>query len=329
MRVDGCQPQDAASRRLRRAIGPHGTLGAMRSVASSPSSSNEAGSAWPGLALPPSFDMDLFLVSEGLRVLGKWEGVAKDRLEASLGRLRGLGLAFAVLEGFTGEDVNVFFGPDAQLVERGVLSEQRQRAARRIQDCVAFSGEVGRLLGYPPCCVEAFVQGPQQDVPALARLGGSLAREAPAMLDFFPRSFAPVGFVPCDLDCRAALAHGERVARALESVHGVRREALEDALRGIVLWSSGPHFVVFRDVAEVSSQRFSYSGVVTPADHEGYAALPFLRDEVLRTRRRAADLRRGRTMERRPGGWVALASDGEEVFRGPEELDGRFFHFGA
>lgn len=329
MRVDGCQPQDAASRRLRRAIGPHGTLGAMRSVASSPSSSNEAGSAWPGLALPPSFDMDLFLVSEGLRVLGKWEGVQKDRLDPALERLRGLGLVFTVLEGFTGHDVNVFFGPDAELVERGASSEQQQRAARRIEDCATFSAEVGRLLGYPPCCVEAFVNGPQQDVPALSRLGGSLERMAPTMLDFFPRSFAPVGFVPCDLGCPAALAHGERVARALADVYGIGRDSLEHALRGVVLWSSGPHFVLFRDVAEVSPRRFTYAGVVTPADDDAFAAVLFLREEVLRTRRRAADLRRGRTMERRPAGWVALSPDGEEVFHGPEELDGRFFRFGA
>lgn len=248
---------------------------------------------WPHLALPPDFDMDVFLVERGLRELGKWEGVPDESLQARRSHLAALGLASRVVPGPPSGVSVVFFSASEATLDDAERLEVEYRATRSYADRAPSSRELGRLLGYPACCVEVWATGPQHDEGALARLDARVDDPAPALLNFFPRHFAPVGFVPCHLRCGEALRHGRRVANALERAHAIDLAALEEALRGVVLWLSGPLFVLFRGVEELDTRGFRFASVVSPLDSPAFPDIPEIRDQVTFLRALAEELRRG------------------------------------
>lgn len=269
--------------------------------------------AWPGLALPADFDMDLFLVTAGLRDLGKWEGIGDERLPAELARLERAGLDSRAVPGPSQGESVVFFARDEATLEFAERLELAYRKTRRFEDRAPVSRELGRLLGYPACCVEAWAVGPQEDEPAIERLGATLGRPLDPRMNFFPRSFSPVGFLPCDVGCAAALAQSERVLGAMHTHLGVRRDDVVDALRGVVLWRSGPLFVLFRGVTELAADGFAYRGVVTPVDLPSFPDVPRARAAIDELRALAASFRSGSRLRVEDDGVAAYASDGTRV----------------
>lgn len=106
--------------------------------------------------------------------------------------------------------------------------------------------ELGRLLGYPRCCVDAFVSTP---VP---RKNGALHQAAArASSAFQPRLnvldlgiFHFVSWIPCAFDCALSLAYADRVAERVARVDAAFAKAIDAAL--------GAHRWVLSDEVQLS-----------------------------------------------------------------------------
>jgi len=111
------------------------------------------------------------------------------------------------------------------LVELGeMLADHRRRMAGWAETDPRFAASLGRVLGYPACCLDNYVRNlaggaPCEDALA-ARLAAGVARgEEPDEAVFFAS-----GFLPCSPDCAAARALGARIREAL-AAHGPEVEA--------------------------------------------------------------------------------------------------------
>ncbi len=136
--------------------------------------------------------------------------------------------------------------------EAAVLPDGSRRAPDA--DVRAAHREVGRLLGYPPCCVEGFLGRLERGVEV--RPDGSKAAERVvaaevawrraschyARLNFLlPRRRALVPFEPCAFDCDAALKYADALWLALQARDPADAAALEGALIDeITLGLDGP-----------------------------------------------------------------------------------------
>jgi len=93
--------------------------------------------------------------------------------------------------------------------------------------------ELGRLLGYPRCCVEAFVESakvrknPDTIRAALSRTGGSISPRL-NVLDL--AVFHWVSWYPCAFDCSLSLRYAETVAGIVAAREPTFAGAIESAL---------------------------------------------------------------------------------------------------
>jgi hypothetical protein len=107
--------------------------------------------------------------------------------------------------------------------------------------------ELGRLLGYPRCCVEAFVSAPQprRNMDLLAATAGRtdgllLARLNVADLHVFHY----VSWTPCSFACSWSARYADRIAALLDKRHADFRRRIDDAL--------GAHRLVLHDDVQIS-----------------------------------------------------------------------------
>jgi len=107
---------------------------------------------------------------------------------------------------------------------------------------------LGRALGYPDCCVRAFLDRLRRGVTR--RSGGGDANEdfvaaedaakastrflAPLNNLLFDRQFRLVSFYPCRFDCDAGLAYAVAVRRALEASDAAGARRIVDGLAGAI-----------------------------------------------------------------------------------------------
>lgn len=127
---------------------------------------------------------------------------------------------------FVARDASVL--EEAIRIEEGLVRPRSERAADVLS--------MGRLLGYPDCCVRAFADHPEQnDATWFARLSrmheGSLLPEqnwASAELRLFSH-------FPCGPRCEATLAHARRSLKALFEVSPGYASMLERALRSVAI----------------------------------------------------------------------------------------------
>ncbi len=141
-------------------------------------------------------------------------------------------------EAVSGDDVfrTVLIGRDPAQVTRAV-------------DCEADRDdrELGRLLGYPRCCVEAFVAAPfpRRNVDLLvASANRTTARFAPRLniVDF--AVFHHISWTPCSFGCGLSLRYADAVAALLDRRHPGFRVQIDDAL--------GAHRLVLAEDVQVS-----------------------------------------------------------------------------
>lgn len=108
----------------------------------------------------------------------------------------------------------VFFGRDRALVREAVALESRPE----------HDAALGRLLGYPTCCIDAYDAAPlPRDNLAVfdaahARTGDRPANGRLNCLDW--GVFHWISWLPCSFDCAASLAHARSVARIVRERHG-------------------------------------------------------------------------------------------------------------
>lgn len=136
----------------------------------------------------------------------------------------------------------VYVGATPEAARAARDAEQAMIAACARGEAVtpAQNAALGRALGYPECCVAAFV--PHCDVPnatlrfeALRRTG---AKAFAVLNDLDPRRALVSHFV-CRYDCPASLRHAHAVLDAVAAVDAPRAAELARALAGLV--------VLFRD----------------------------------------------------------------------------------
>ncbi len=281
-----------------------------------------------GLPVPWDFEMDRFTVLAGLRDLGKHDEVPDAELDETCARLERHGLHTRAIAGPGRGASVVYFARRAAALEEVYNLERAQRsrrsAARRARAC----RKLGTLLGYPSCCVQAFVESSRQDdADAIFRLPGGLSCAAPALMNFFPKGATPTGFVPCSFECEAAAKHAEAVATAMGELHGVDAAQIASALAGAVLWWSEQHFLLFHEVEILGDDSFSFAGVSASTGLLRLQDLPAHRRPSMHLRALAYGISRGDRLHLSDEGLVSYVGD-EEVFEHEEqELRHQLFVF--
>lgn len=102
------------------------------------------------------------------------------------------------------------------------------RDAGRVAEAVRCEGapdhdrELGRLLGYPRCCVEAYLEvpPPRRNVDVLARARGASRRFAPRLNVLDLAVFHYVSWLPCSFSCALSATFADAVAHHIAQRHG-------------------------------------------------------------------------------------------------------------
>lgn len=140
-------------------------------------------------------------------------------------------------------------------------------------DPSAAAREVGELMGYPACCVEAFSELANRSNNSRNRYA-TAARTPPGRwpweLDNFFVMLVP--FFPCRYDCDRALGYARAALAELEKAHPGAREGLERLLSRPVLYFSHQQMLVFDGICR--DGMVEYSGVeVVPDTPPGFRRL--------------------------------------------------------
>ncbi|AKF03223.1 DUF483 domain-containing protein [Sandaracinus amylolyticus] len=97
---------------------------------------------------------------------------------------------------------------------------RRAEAAAAIEAEPEHDVELGKLLGYPRCCVEAYLAAPppRENLDVLARAAHGVGHARLNVLDL--AVFHYVSWIPCSLTCSLSLAYADAVATHIAKRHG-------------------------------------------------------------------------------------------------------------
>lgn len=106
------------------------------------------------------------------------------------------------------------------------------------------SGRIGELLGYPPCCVEAWLSGLNSPTSSRGPAGIYLDAWQRTEGRFDPRlnrlgaGLQAISHRPCRYDCAASIDLADRTLAVMEATRpGLRDRFLSDAAQAVVVWS--------------------------------------------------------------------------------------------
>lgn len=164
----------------------------------------QPGAIWP-------FDPEAVALELGLRDVLKREHLPPLLLAAERDRFQRRGWATAMA------GASLFVGRERSAVEEAADTERALHAGGPAGDEAAR--RQGALLGYPPCCVAAYLRCRKyDDLTLYAHLLPPLPPSpAPALSVWLPGPLALVSHAPCAVDCAATLALAASIARGLES----------------------------------------------------------------------------------------------------------------
>lgn len=241
----------------------------------------------------PRVDTEWLALRAGLKPGLRLTADAADAREIAE-RYQNFGCSVAVTRGNIGRErrpqVILYVARDAQTsvglraAERPLLDPHSTA-----RDRAFFSRELGLRLGYPPCCVQAFIDHPRgggplrapSDVPLhtdyFAATTGWSARPDWRINTLLMRHHARlVSFTPCRLDCTAAVAQAAAVLRLVREHAPTSSPVLEDMLRRpLVLDPTGARAwarPVDGQLTATSAPRELPDGPVDPADASRAAA---------------------------------------------------------
>ena len=134
--------------------------------------------------------------------------------------------------------------------------------------------ELGALLGYPPCCVEAFAAQPERGDDLYNRYAAAARTEGrgPWRASLNDTEHKLLAHFPCTYRCSASTAQAERLLDQLPEL-GLPADALRAALRGPVLYFDSAHRVHLEGEVEGEGEA-RYRAL--SARWEGGGALPGL-----------------------------------------------------
>lgn len=198
-------------------------------------------------ALAPPFDHELALLVAGERALVKAEFADEERLARAhslglcvwLGDDRyGLSARGPDVEPGAADAATAFLAWDAATARRAAELDRAERHARGAERLGAMR-ELGALLGYPTCCVEAWLCDREQtESSVFGRLLAGAPREGlPRGNNLFVLDHMVISHFPCDLACAASAAVGERALRLLDAGDPSRAGAVATLLAApITVW---------------------------------------------------------------------------------------------
>ncbi len=194
------------------------------------------GPSWSGLG--PELEVLAFRIGIKPALRAR---VPAARLPSIVPRVRERGLA--VESAVIGDEVLIYVAREAARAEalREAEALVVPGSAPRAPDdeVIVAHRELGRLLGYPRCCVEAYLERLVRDVH-VRRDGSRASEEVVAAEDALSRSTtklarlntlvsptrALVPFQPCSFDCDVSARYAERLFDALRERHPAEAETL-------------------------------------------------------------------------------------------------------
>lgn len=141
--------------------------------------------------------------------------------------------------------------------------------------------ELQRQLGYPPCCIGAYVGSDDYgDGPMLDRVAGmSPAEGLPAVNNIFVMEHRLIPHWPCQFGCEASATQGAAALRLIESKEPSRGPALRALLTAPVkAWDRLRFVMTHADAGQLTAERITRAPVVLAAEPftAFHAALPDL-----------------------------------------------------
>lgn len=249
-----------------------------------------------------SFNLDLLsaLCRDGAKPVSKIEPVNRARIEDFEGKLDVPVLRTRRRAGEV-EAYEIFIGRSESEVERAIELTALAESARDAAEELGPLTELGALLGYPECCVDAFVhreshlaRGSYTWLHLDRRMtqGGAISHYlnpwAGLLVDHY---------VPCSLDCQRSIDLSRRASRLARELMGESFvEGLEERMAHpwlVLLRAQGAALELIPETQVGNRFRFE-TGVVTMDDPELTQAAEA--DEIVMDRERLVLLRRGEVL---------------------------------
>jgi hypothetical protein len=152
-------------------------------------------------------DVEMVALAAGLRTATR-ALIPADQLGPVRTRYERAGLAAVVATAGRG------YGPEPHVIVYGGRTEADARLALEAEN-TRDGAELGRLLGYPPCCIGFFTRARHPDQFEAARAAW-VARPAPRLNTLlFGCGVRFISFEPCRFDCPRAIETADAIANAL------------------------------------------------------------------------------------------------------------------
>lgn len=148
----------------------------------------------------------------------------------------------------------VLIGRDPAAVEEALSIERRLLGGFGQEQAVRLSARLGRLLGYPDCCVDAFAElgTLRSNVRAIRAAAGRSDRFEPLLNNLNLNVFHHISWFPCRYDCPTSLERGLRLDALLQGGQAERRvQAMP------LLYLDDRRQVVFDGRADATGVRFA------------------------------------------------------------------------
>lgn len=157
------------------------------------------------------------LVRLGVKPVAKLEGVPKDQIGEFTRRYAMPHLLVGRTHQYSGDFRTLYFGGDPDRVQRLAHLTRLESIGTPASDAESPSPtrEIGELLGYPACCVEAFKSGKPKDVRRHVALRLEGGESIPPEQNPWP--FGAISPVPCRLGCEGWIEGNRRILEVVES----------------------------------------------------------------------------------------------------------------
>jgi len=169
-----------------------------------------------GISLRP-WDVELTALAAGLRTIVKLDRVPAELVDPLRDAATGRGLPVDVVA--ASGSVTLLVARDARELVEGRRLEELLLLPGAAPGAAAATREMGRLLGYPRCCVERFgrVVGQNDTTLAWALLPGAPHPPASPCIQWLQPGLWLLSHMPCRLDCGPSVALGARLLDAIEA----------------------------------------------------------------------------------------------------------------
>lgn len=172
--------------------------------------------------------------------------------------------------------VELYLSKDRALAERAATLQSASDPTRAM-------GELGALMGYPTCCVDAFFTQRDRANNTRNRYATAARTEREEAWPWLLNNLhaMPVPFFPCRYDCASALAFAREVWSALAQAHAALAARLQVALSAPALYFEHGRCLVFEGARACTRTGLRYEGVLrsppedASADEDaGFTSLP-------------------------------------------------------